>query len=558
MLDLTRQSLTVPEETARIARQAFPKGNPYLLLRDELGVLYPDELFAPLFSSQGQPALSPGMLALVLVVQHIEGYSDRQAAEAVRSRLDLKYLLNLPLDHPGFEASVLSEMRSRLVAGDQAELLLEQVLGICQAQGWLKERGRQRSDSTHVLAAVRQLNRLELVVATLGQALEVLAEVAPGWVSHHLDATWFDRYQTVLAPERWPQPPSAQQMAGERVGCDGFVLLDALYATEWSWLSQVPAIETLCLVWRQQYYRQVDQAGEQVRWRTAQVGLAPHRQLIQTPYDLEARISDKRTLLWLGYKVHLTEQYTLPGEAPAPHLLVDVQTTRNTQPDCTALAPIQTALAQRRLLPAQQVIDAGYVTAQNLLHSQALGVELVGKAPKDGSWQAREQPAYAQAHFAVDWVQEQVTCPQGKVSQVWSQARGRQGTPVVQVRFAKADCRACAVRSQCVRSPDAPRTLKLPAQAEYEALAQARQRQADAGFWQLYRTRSGIEGAISQAVRAFGLRRTRYIGLDKTHLQHLLLTVGLNLVRLARFLAGAPPSRTRHSKFLALAPTPCT
>jgi transposase len=550
--------MTVPDETARIARAAFPKGNPYLRLRDELGVLYRDELFADLFASQGQPALSPGMLALVLVVQQIEGYSDRQVAEAVRSRLDLKYLLNLPLEDAGFEASVLSEFRRRLLAGSQEERLLAHLLWVCQERGWLKAGGRQRTDSTHVLAAVRPLNRLELVVETLGTALEVLAAVAPGWVSHHLDASWFDRYGAVLAPERWPQPPGEQQGVAEQVGRDGFALLAALYQTEWAWLSQTPALETLCLVWRQQYYRQVDETGEQVRWRTAREGLPPHHHLIQTPYDVEARSSEQRSLRWLGYKLHLTEQYTLPGDPPAPHLVVDVQTTPSTQPVRPALVPIQAKLAARGLLPAEQLVDSGYLSAPNLLHSQALGIDLVGKAPADGSWQARQSPAYAQAQFAVDWAQARVTCPQGKVSRVWSKATGRKGQPELQVRFAKQDCLACPVRSQCVRSQTAPRTLKLQAQLAYGAWTQARQRQATVSFWQRYRSRSGIEGTISQAVRAFGLRRTRYLGLDKTHLHHLLLTVGLNLMRLARYLAGAPPSRTRHSRFLALASSPCT
>jgi len=162
----------VPEDTARVARAAFKKGNRYLRLRDELGTLYTDELFAPLFPTHGQPAEAPWRLALVTVVQFAERLTDRQAADAVRSRLDLKYLLGLELDDDGFDFSVLSEFRARLADGGAAHLLLDALLDRCKEVGLIKPRGKQRTDSTNVLAAVRALNRLEGVGETLRQALK--------------------------------------------------------------------------------------------------------------------------------------------------------------------------------------------------------------------------------------------------------------------------------------------------------------------------------------------------------------------------------------------------
>jgi transposase len=161
----------VPEETARIARAIFPKGNRYLLLRDTLGTLFTDALFVDLFPSRGQPALAPWRLALVTLIQYIEGLPDRQAAEAVRTRIDLKYVLGLSLTDPGFDFSVLSEFRARLVEHSAAERLLDVLLEACQKQGWLVGGGRQRTDSTHVLARVRRLNRIDLVGETLRAAL---------------------------------------------------------------------------------------------------------------------------------------------------------------------------------------------------------------------------------------------------------------------------------------------------------------------------------------------------------------------------------------------------
>jgi transposase len=153
----------VPDDTARVARAAFPKGNPYLRLRDELGTVFGDDDFADLYPRRGQPALPPWRLALVTVLQFREGLSDRRAADAVRARIDWKYLLGLELTDPGFDASVLCEFRSRLLAGEAEERLLERLLARCQALGLLKSRGRQRTDATHVLASVRTMNRLELL-----------------------------------------------------------------------------------------------------------------------------------------------------------------------------------------------------------------------------------------------------------------------------------------------------------------------------------------------------------------------------------------------------------
>src|SRR5438876_6755547 len=151
-------SASIPAETARIAHAAFPKGTMCMQMRDTLGPLYDDDQFAALFSSTGQPAQAPARLALILVLQFAEGLSDRKAADAVRGRIDRKYALGLDLADPGFDASVLSEFRARLATGAAERLLLDTLLACCRERGWLKARGRQRTDSTHVLAAIRALN----------------------------------------------------------------------------------------------------------------------------------------------------------------------------------------------------------------------------------------------------------------------------------------------------------------------------------------------------------------------------------------------------------------
>src|SRR5215813_8508989 len=137
----------VPAETARVARAAFPKGQPYLTFRDALGTIFQDEDFTTLFPAWGYPGLPPWRLALVTIMQFRENLADRQAAEAVRARIDWKYLLGLDLTDPGFDFSVLSEFRDRLLAGSAEALLLEKLLERCRTLGLLKARGQQRTDS---------------------------------------------------------------------------------------------------------------------------------------------------------------------------------------------------------------------------------------------------------------------------------------------------------------------------------------------------------------------------------------------------------------------------
>ncbi len=194
----------VPEETARIARAAYPKGTLYLQLRDALGTIYEDEQSADLFPQRGQPAEAPWRLALVCVLQFLEGLSDRQAADAVRGRLDWKYLLGLELSDSGFDHTVLVEFRQRLLSGKRDLLLFDLLLTRLREGGYLKVRGRQRSDSTHVLAKIRSLNRVEGVGETFRAALNSLAVAAPQWLKGQMQEDWVDRYEHRIEDYRLP------------------------------------------------------------------------------------------------------------------------------------------------------------------------------------------------------------------------------------------------------------------------------------------------------------------------------------------------------------------
>jgi transposase len=268
----------------------------YLRLRETLGTLYQDEAFADLFPTRGQPAEMPWRLALVTVLQVVEGLPDRQAAEAVRSRLDWKYLLGLELTDPGFDFSVLSEFRTRLVSGGAVERLLRVVLEHCQARGWLKARGRQRTDSTHVLAAVRALNRLELVGETVRHTLNVLAEVAPDWLRAPVPPEWYERYGHRVEAYRLPKTEAERQRLAEVIGQDGTRLLAALeQETAPDWLRELPAVRFLRQVWEQQYAPVLGS----LRQRSAKE-LPPVGERLDCPSDPEARYATKRSTSWTG------------------------------------------------------------------------------------------------------------------------------------------------------------------------------------------------------------------------------------------------------------------
>jgi transposase len=540
----------VPAETARVARAVFRQGNVYLRLREELGSLYCDERFAALFPRRGQPALPPWRLALIAVFQFMEGLPDRQAAEAVRSRIDWKYVLGLELTDPGFDASVLSEFRTRLVAGGAEALAFELLLERLAALGLVRARGQQRTDATHVLAAVRQLNRLVCVGETLRQALNALATVAPAWLAEQVAgeaAAWAQRYGARVEEYRLPKSANARTQLAEQIGADGHQLLAAVWAAGApGQLRRLAAVETLRQVWLQQYHGPA--AAGRVRWRSAEE-LPPAALRISSPYDPEARYGVKRQTAWLGYKTHLTESC----DPDRPHLVTDVATTPATTPDGAVLPALHARLAQQGLLPAAQLVDAGYPDAALLVRSrQEHSVTLLGPLPADTSWQARAGQGFAAADFTLDWVARQARCPQGQPSVAWTAGTDRHGQPCVTIRFGRAVCQACPVRAACTRAATAPRQLQVHPQEQHDALVAARELQTTTAFPARYALRAGIEGTLSQAVRRCDLRQARYLGLAKARLQAALAAAALNLWRLRDWWAQRPPITARPSAFARL------
>jgi transposase len=536
----------VPEQTARVARAAFPKGNLYISIRDELGTLFEDADFSSLYPRRGQPAFAPWRLALITIMQFLENLSDRQASDAVRSRIDWKYVLSLDLTDAGFDHSILSNFRERLAAGKQPALLLDRVMELLKEKNLLKVRGKQRTDSTHVLAAIRVMNRLELVTETMRAALNQLASISPDWLSRAAAPDWFARYSARIEDTRLPRGEQAREEFARQVGKDGSHLLEQL-SKQKPELLKLEAIETLQKVWQRHYTR--NETGE-IGWRK-NADLSRAATAIESPYDTEARHSNKRELSWTGYKVHVSETC----DTDLPRLITNVLTTAATKQDVACTAAIHQSLKQNRRLPSRHFVDAGYVDAGLLVDSSSLyAVELFGPTRLNPSWQTRTG-GFDQTQFQIDWSNQIAVCPEGRRSVYWHeyQTNERYSRPVVMVRFKPKDCRDCSNRDKCVKSKSgAARSLHLPPQSLYQALEATRNLLISEDGRREYQNRAGIEGTLSQAVRRGSFRRSRYRGLQKTHLQEVATATGINLLRTINFMQGKRLAKTRVSRFAKL------
>lgn len=535
---------TIPEETARVAHAVLPQGNVYLQMRDELGTLSEDQDFQDLFPNCGQPAETPWRLALVTLMQYAEGLTDRQAADAVRTRIDWKYALSLELTDSGFDFSVLSEFRSRLLTHGAERRLFDLLLKNFRERGWIKERGKQRTDSTHVLAAIRTLRRLECVGETMRHVLNVLSEVAPVWLLEHMDPAWAERYEKRFSDFRLPKDEKKRVELAETMGADGRRLLEWVYAEEkLPWLRELDAIQTLRQVWLQHYHAD----AQNTPWRS-DAELPPSALLITSPYDVEARYSRKKSTAWTGYKVHFTETC----EADTPRLIVEMTPTSATMADGDIVEDLHSRLDEQQMLPDQHLMDMGYVDAEVLAESQTrYHVDIVGPVMPDTSWASKEAGRLDHSQFLIDWQAKRVVCPAGHTSRDWGHIPDRHGKPSLRVRFPLSQCRSCPLHEQC--TPVAAKVLILrPDEASYNALVAARKRENTPEFRKLYAKRAGVEGTVAQAVRTCEMRQARYIGSQKLRLQAFFTATAMNVLRVVEWLKGNRPASTPVSRFAKL------
>lgn len=572
---LKPQSLPpIPDDTRSVAEQIYPPDHPLRRLGEDFADVLHDEDFADLYSSTGQPALSPTLLALVTVLQATEHCSDRVAAEMVRSRIDWKYALHLPLAYPGFDASVLCEFRQRLVAHQAERRIFDAFLRRLKERGFLKGRAVQRTDSLAIIAAVRELDLLELVMETLRLALEAVAQHDPTWRKAHVPDAWLQNYGPWTQAERLIRESGSRASAEarrllSRAGQDGFALLDALDGEDATLLRSLAAVEVLRTVWIQQYQRsdphQVplpDALGTEAKKNveadmkakvdvqirsSVQTRPAPalddgqRGRVVITPHDSQARWATKQGHAWGGYKLHLTEKAT----EDAPLLITDLDIVTAAVHDSQAVAPIQQRLQMGELLPETHLADAGYVNGLTIQSSLGHGVNLLGPISADTFGTARKDTILPPEAFTVDVENQQATCPGGYAARLWSlhERSGRNGRSLVAIAWNKKTCSQCPLRQQCLPPGQLQRVLRLS--PYYTLLITRRAEQKTDAFRERYRRRAGIEATFSHLVNVHRARRTPYCGSAKTLCYYTALAVGVNLRRVALWEAGHRPKRAR-------------
>lgn len=553
-----------PDETSRVVMAIYAGRRAPLpvVARDELGELFADAEFAAAFASCGPEGWSPGRLALVSALQAVEGLTDRQAAEAVRDKLSWKYALGLALTDTGFDHTVLSQFRTRLTEHDMERRVLDLMVARLVEAGLVKSGGKQRTDSTHVLASVRLLNQIELVGESVRAALEALAAVDGDWLAARLDDSWQRRYGARVDSWRMPASKTKRAALGADFARDGVALLRAVWheATP-QVLRDLPAVGVLQRILIQNVIIETDRGGREViRLRDADSdGLPPGRRRVVSPYDTDARWGGKRDLTWCGFKLHVSE--TCDAQAPTapvdradyvpdapPNLITNTTTTDASMPDVAMTEPIHSEMARRKALPAEHYVDSGYPSADLLVSSlNDYGVRLVTPMLADTSPQARAGEGFDRTAFTVDWDTQTVTCPQGQTNAWWSPTTQR-GTDVIVVKYAGEVCQACPVKATCTTATRDGRQLTLRPRPVQQALDAARAEQTTEEWQAKYTLRAGVESTIAQATKVTDTRRARYRGLAKTSLDHNIKAVALNLIRLDAWWNGEPlsPRRTSH------------
>jgi len=409
----------VPDATARVARAAFPKGNPSLTLRDRLGTICADDDFADLCPGCGHPSEPPWRWALVTIMQLRAHLADRHAAEAVRARMDWQYLLGLDLTDPGFDFSGRSAGRARLLTGSAEDRLLETLWAWGRPQGPLKARGRHRTDATHVLAALRVRSRMALVAETLRAALHARATVAPDGLRARAPLEWCDRYKRWSADTRRPQEQAAREVSRQTVGAEGFRLLEALSAPEApAGLSDVPQVAARRQTWLRHDDRTPPEASDPCGPGASSQGKPQHAlsratEGLEAPYDPQARSRNKGETTWVGYMAHCSE--TCADDAI--HLMTPTHTTPATVHAAPCTEGIHAGLLQQGLRPRAHLVDAASISAALLVSSRPeQEIALLGPPRLDPRWQANVAGASSLDQCAIAWEHQQMPCPQGQVA----------------------------------------------------------------------------------------------------------------------------------------------
>jgi len=536
--------MAIPDETRAIAEAVCVKSAAwYLKLSRELRKLYSTIDFESLYPEAGQWGIHPFRVFAFLMLQAIEGLSDRQAADQVRMNIGWKFVLALPLDHEGWDASVLSRIRDRLLETDPQTMLLDAQLTSLREKNLLNTR-RQRTDATSIKAWVKLLNRTELVLETVRNAIETLSTEDPEWLISVAKQEWMARYYLDRPFNyRLPKGEKGQQELAQIAGEDGFYILGCIEntpQTKRNFLEELEAIRALRAVLDDQFHPPDDKHGPKLRDPKE---LNPSGERIVSPYETEARTASKGDKTVTGYKFHTTETCV----AGSPNFITDARVEAATKNDSLTLPDIVERLREKDLQPQKLLVDGGYVNTTFFAKARnEFGLDIVSRLVNGHSWQSKENKGFDSSRFEIDFAAREAVCPAKVTSSRWKQKKDGHSD----IYFPEEACSICPFKEACTKA--VCRILRVPPEAVYREQQFMRDRQKTPEFKKEYATRAGVEGTQSEVVRVAG-RQSTVRGRTKTNLRYVLAAVAVNFGRLFRWEMNKRPRVTPTGKFLALA-----
>lgn len=508
----------IPEQTREIVESILEADDVCHYLGNHIDEILSESDFEAMYSATGRSGVHPFILSIVTVLQYLEKLPDRRASQQVVKRMDWKYALHQVLTWKGFHYSDLCNFRKRLLKHEASSLIFDKLIQHLQEKGWLKSGGKQRTDATHILGQVHRLSQFELKWESLRMALVDLISTDARWVLSHLSEDLRRTYASSRNSYRLSETELKQ--LEKQVDRDMLVVLQHIETEGKSDWLELTYVQLLHRVAREQ----VDcvDPSEFPDWQDSALALDLPEGLIQSPHEPEARYSQKRGQSWQGYKTHITE--TVDGECA--NFITDMHVTPAQVNDAQVLDDIQDNLTQRELCPDQHYVDQGYTSGEQIANSAERAIDLRGPvAPHSSS----KPHGFRLCDFEIDMEQPSARCPAGNTSVRWSQVNGTKN--VAFRAFFGKQCQACPFFHK-----DACTTLasgrRIDISLHHNTLQQRRQEQQTVEFKQDMKQRNAIEGTISEAVRAHGLRQNRYRGLAKTRLQAYFTATAINLKRL--------------------------
>lgn len=475
------------------------------IIKEEIADRIKDSDFEDMYKDGGRPPISPRLLVLVLLMQFIEGLSDRAALQNLKFRLDWKIAFGLTVDFIGFHPTVLTYFRDRLLANSKASYAFDQILKCLTEQGLVKSGGKQRIDSTHVIAAVRELTRIDLLHETLRLFcvdLEGYTDCLAG-ETLTIQSKYVDKVSTYRTTDN--DKKDLIRQAG--IAMRGLIEWTKSYSDKS--IEELTSFKVLKTVYEQNF---IDNGDSQM---PDLIKISTGKGHICNPHDPDAEYGNKGKKTWVGYKAQVAE--TVGQEQ---NFITHIDIENATDFDGSCVEGIIDDLEKIGIEPSELYGDTHYNTTGNIEALKEKSIDLKGPVP-----QATKEKSEKDVGFTVDTEAKKVICPNGMESKNFRiEPSGRIGSS-----FPKEVCLICDRRHICEPNPRGKIYNQRP---ENETLAERRKKMQDEAYQKDLHHRNGIEGTISGLVRGQKLRRLRYKGKQKGQLQVKMTGAAANVRRL--------------------------